>query len=182
VSRFFAEFDWRTSPSYTRHGGFYRVDWSDYHDTTSGGRASFRRIDAEAAQFFPILRENWIIALRAAASTTQTTTGNQVPYYLLPDLGGSHTLRGYPTWRFRDRNRLALTGEFRWTAGPFVDMALFADAGKVAPTFEDLGLQDMKHSFGIGMTLHTLERTLTRIELVRSREGMSVSFSFGPSF
>jgi AAA family ATP:ADP antiporter len=182
VSRLFAEFDWRSSPSYTRHGGFYRVDWADYHDATSGGHASFRRLDAEAAQFIPILRENWVIALRAAASTTETAAGNQVPYYLLPDLGGSHTLRGYPTWRFRDRNRLALTGEFRWTAGPFVDMALFADAGKVAATFEDLGLQDMKHSFGIGMTLHTLDRTLTRIELVRSREGTSVSFSFGPSF
>ena len=51
----------------------------------------------------------------------------------MPDLGGSHTLRGYPTWRFRDRNRLLLTGEYRWTAGPFVDMALFLDAGKVAP-------------------------------------------------
>ena len=41
-------------------------------------------------------------------------------------------LRGYPSWRFRDRNRLLLTGEYRWTAGQFVDMALFVDAGKVA--------------------------------------------------
>ena len=50
----------------------------------------------------------------------------------MPELGGSHTLRGYSSWRFRDRNRLLLTGEYRWTAGPFVDMALFVDAGKVA--------------------------------------------------
>src|SRR5439155_1440882 len=31
-SRLFAELDWRTSPSYTRRGGFYRLDWSDHHD------------------------------------------------------------------------------------------------------------------------------------------------------
>jgi hypothetical protein len=181
-SRLFAEFDWRSAPAYTRRGGLYRIDWADYHDMASGSRASFRRIDAEAQQFIPILRENWVVALRAAASTTNTASGYEVPYYLLPDLGGSHTLRGYSTWRFRDRNRLALTGEFRWTAGPFVDMAVFADAGKVAPRLEDLDLHDLKQSYGIGLTLHTFERTLTRIELARTRDGMGLSFSFSPAF
>ena len=181
-SRLFAELDWRTSPSYTRRGGFYRLDWSDHHDTKSGGRDSFRRVDAEVDQFIPLLRENWVIALRAATSSTETSNGNDVPYFLMPDLGGSHTLRGYSTWRFRDRNRLLFTGEYRWTAGPFVDMALFADAGKVAARFSDLDLHDLKQSYGIGLTLHTLNRTVTRIELARTREGMGLSFSFSPSF
>jgi hypothetical protein len=179
--RLFAEFDWRTSSSYTRHGGLYRIDWSDYQDM-SASRASFRRIDAEVDQFVPILRENWVIAMRAATSNTDTASGNEVPYYLLPDLGGGHTLRGYPTRRFQDRNRLALTGEFRWTAGSFVDMALFADAGKVAPRFADLDLHGLNHSYGISLTLHTLERTLTRIELARTGDGMGVSFSFSAAF
>jgi ATP:ADP antiporter, AAA family len=181
-SRLFAEFDWRSSPGYTRRGGFYRLDWSDYHDVTPNARASFRRVDAEVDQFFPILRENWVIALRAATSSTDTAAGNDVPYFLMPDLGGSHSLRGYPTWRFRDRNRLLLTGEYRWTAGPFVDMAIFADAGKVAERFADLDLRGLKTSYGIGFTLHTLNRTITRIELARTGEGIGVSFSFSPSF
>jgi len=178
----FAQFDWRTSPSYTRRGGLYRVDWSDYRDIKSGDGYSFRRIDAEVNQFVPILRENWVIALRAAASTTDAAAGNDVPYYLMPDLGGSHSLRGYPTWRFRDRNRLLFSGEYRWTAGPFVDMALFADAGKVAARFQDLDLRDLKKTYGVGFMLHTPNRTLTRIELARTREGMGLSFSFSPSF
>ena len=91
-----------------------------------------------------MLRENWVIALRALASTTRPRAGQDVPYFLMPDLGGSHTLRGYPPWRFRDRNRLLLTGEYRWTAGPFVDMALFLDAGKVAPRARDLDLRGLK--------------------------------------
>jgi ATP:ADP antiporter, AAA family len=181
-SRLFAEFDWRTSPSYTRRGGLYRVDWTHYRDTTSGDRNSFRRVDAEIDQFVPLLRDNWVIALRAAASSTDTHAGNSVPYFLMPDLGGSHTLRGYPTWRFRDRNRLILSGEYRWTAGPFVDMALFVDAGKVAERFEDLDLQGLKKSYGIGLTLHALNKTVTRIELARTREGMGLSMSFSPSF
>jgi AAA family ATP:ADP antiporter len=179
-TRAFAALDWRTSPSYTRRGGLYRVDWSDYHDTAN--RSSFQRVDAEADQFIPILRENWVVALRAGASTTDPAAGNDVPYFLMPDLGGSHTLRGYPTWRFRDRNRLLMTGELRWTAGPFIDMAVFADAGKVAPRLADLDLRDLKKSYGVGVTLHTFERTISRFELARTREGMGVSFSFSPSF
>ena len=179
-TRAFAEVDWRTSPSYTRRGGLYRIDWSDYHDAKN--RSSFRRIDAEVDQFVPILRENWVVALRAGGSTTDAAAGNDVPYYLMPDLGGSHTLRGYSTWRFRDRNRLFMTGEFRWTAGPFVDMAVFSDAGKVAPRLADLDLRDLQRSYGVGLTVHTFERTVTRIEFARTREGMGLSFSFSPSF
>jgi hypothetical protein len=176
----FAAFDWRTSPSYSRRGGLYRVDWSDYHDTK--GANSFRRVDAEVDQFIPLLRENWVIALRAAASSTDATGGNTVPYFMMPDVGGSRSLRGYQTWRFRDRNRLLFSGEYRWTAGPFVDMALFADAGKVAERVRALNTSDLKTSYGIGLSLHTLNRTVTRIELARTREGMGLSFSFSPSF
>ena len=101
---------------------------------------------------------------------------------MMPDLGGSHTLRGYANRRFRDRNRLVLNAEYRWTVGPFVDMALFADAGKVGARVRDLNLEDLKSSYGIGMTLHTANRTFTRIELARTREGMGLSFTFSPSF
>jgi ATP:ADP antiporter, AAA family len=181
-SQLFAEFDSRTSPTYTRSGGLYRVGWSDYHDMNSRGRYSFRRLDAEVDRFVPLLRDNWVIALRAAASSTSTASGHDVPDFLLPALGGSHTLRGYSTWRFRDRESLAFTGEYRWTAGPFVDMALFFDAGQVAPTMSGFDLRDFKTSHGIGLTLHTFDRTITRVELARTRDGLGVSFSFSPSF
>jgi hypothetical protein len=180
-TRLFAEFDSRTSPQYTRRGGLYRVEWSDYHQTNPGAQ-SFGRVDAEVRQFVPVLRENWVLAFRALASTTTTVTGQDVPFVLLPDLGGSHTLRGYPSWRFRDRNRIILTGEYRWTAGPFVDMALFIDAGKVTARAEDLDLNDFTKTYGIGMSLHTPVRTVTRIELAHTRDGASVLFSFSPSF
>ena len=180
-SRVFAEIDWRKSPGYTTRGGLYRVEWSDYRQTNSGAN-SFSRFDAEVQQFVPVLRENSVIALRALASSTQTSAGDSVPDVLLPELGGSHALRGYPTWRFRDRNRLLLSGEYRWTAGHFVDMALFLDAGQVAPRFSDLDLRDFRKTYGLGMSFHTLASTVTRIEIARTREGTRLLFSFSPSF
>jgi AAA family ATP:ADP antiporter len=180
-SRLFAEMDWRTSPQYTRRGGRYRVDWSDYRQT-SGDGYSFRRLDAEVDQFVPLLRENWVIALRALVSTTDAPAGQDVPYFLMPDLGGGSTLRGYPTWRFRDRHRLLLTGEYRWTAGPFVDMALFMDAGKVAARAADLDFSDLQKAYGVGVSFHTLNTTVFRVEVARGREGTALLLSFHPSF
>jgi AAA family ATP:ADP antiporter len=180
-SRLFAAIDSRSSAAYTRRGGLYRLEWSDYRQT-NGGAYNFRQLDAEVQQFVPILRENWVIALRGLASSTSTASGQEVPYFLMPDLGGSHTLRGYSAWRFRDRNRLLLTGEYRWTAGQFVDMALFMDAGTVAARPSDLAVRNFKRSYGAGVSFHTPTRTVTRIELARTHEGTSLLFSFSPSF
>ena len=175
------EIDSRTSPGYSRGGGLYRLEVSDYRQT-NGGANSFRRVDAEVQRFVPMLRENWIIALRALASTTSSASPDGVPYFLMPALGGNHLLRGYSSWRFRDRNRLLFSGEYRWTAGPFVDMALFMDAGKVAARTSDMNLRGLRLSQGVDLTIHTPKSTLARIELARSREGLSVALAFSPSF
>ena len=177
----FAEIDTRTSPRYTRSGGLYRVDWTNNRQL-NGDSFSFGRLDAQASQFVPLLRENWVIAVRALASVTTTSAGNEVPYFLMPDLGGPHTLRGYQSWRFRGPNRLLLSGEYRWTAGPFVDMALFMDAGKVADRASDLDLRNLHKSFGIGASLHSFTSTVVRLELARGTEGTSFGISFSPSF
>ena len=100
----------------------------------------------------------------------------------MPDLGGSSRLRGYPSWRFRDRNRLLLSGEYRWTAGQFIDMAIFLDAGKVAARRADLDLADLKTSYGLGVRFHTPAATVMRVEVARTVEGTSLVWAFGPSF
>jgi hypothetical protein len=77
---------------------------------------------------------------------------------------------------------LLFTGEYRWTAGPFVDMALFLDAGKVESHAADLNFRHLKTSHGLGVSFHTPNATLARIEVARSHEGMSFVLSFSPSF
>ena len=99
----------------------------------------------------------------------------------MPALGG-HTLRGYSPWRFRDRNRVLLSGEYRWAAGPFVDMAVFMDAGTVASRFADLDMSRLATSHGIGVSFHTTNATVLRVEAARSAEGTGLLFSFSPSF
>jgi outer membrane protein assembly factor BamA len=176
----FVELDTRATPGYTASGGYYRVDFSDYRET-GGGPSTFQRVDAEVQRYIPMFRDNSVVALRGLVSSTMTADGNEVPFFLLPELG-SQTLRGYSTWRFRDRNRVLLTGEYRWASGPFVDMALFMDAGTVAHRFDGLELGRLHTSHGVGVRFHTPNQTALRVELARSTEGLGLLFSFSPRF
>ena len=100
----------------------------------------------------------------------------------MPALGG-HTLRGYPSWRFRDRNRVLMTGEYRWTAGNFVDMAIFLDAGKVAADWQDIELSGLKKGYGFGVRVHSNRQTFARMDFgTGGGEGWKVFLKLGPSF
>ena len=87
-------FDWRPSPGYSRRGGFYGVTLHDYKDKDEA--FGFRQVDYEAIQHFPILRETWVISLRGAGADRRgRKAGQQMPFFMLPSLGGGTTLRGY---------------------------------------------------------------------------------------
>ena len=101
-------FDWRTSPGYSRRGGFYGVTLHDYTDQDE--EFGFRQVDYEAIQHFPILREAWVISLRGLAQTTYSKSDQQIPFFMLPYVGGGSTLRGFTSHRFRDQNSLLASG------------------------------------------------------------------------
>lgn len=176
-----AQVDWRPAPQYARRGGVYRVQWANYAQEAGFGSA-FHRLDADVQQLVPILREQWIIALRARVATTDTEAGNTVPFYLLPALGGGSTLRGYHSFRFRDNHSLLLTAEYRWTPSHFLDMALFVDTGKVASRRSDLDLTDLHTGYGIGARFHTPTATVLRVDLAHSTDGFVLHLDFSRLF
>jgi hypothetical protein len=175
-----AGIDWRTSAGYSRRGGFYGVTVHDFadHDSTFG----FRRVDYEAIQHIPLLRDAWVLSLHGRIETTFTGDDEAIPFFMLPSLGGGSTLRGYPSWRFRDNNSLLLQAEWRVLANRFLDMALFYDAGKVMARRADVSLDGLKDDFGIGFRLHGPAATPLRIELAKSNEGIALVFSSKTAF
>lgn len=181
VTRGFAAVDWRDSPGYSRRGGLYRIEASSYtarHDDPF----SFRRTEAEVVQLWPILRAQWVLAFRGLMTTTHVDEGEIIPYFMLPQLGGGSTLRGFRSWRFRDRHRLLLSGEYRWTPGELLDVALFYDAGKVASRVSDLELRGMHQDFGISLRIHSPTFVGLRADLARSREGWIFRLGSGTAF
>jgi hypothetical protein len=170
-----AGLDWRTSPGYSRRGGFYGVSLHDYADKDE--RFGFRQIDYEAIQHIPILREAWVISLRGIARTTYTKTDQQVPFFLLPYVGSGSTLRAFTSHRFRDQNGLTLQAEWRIMVNRFMDTAVFYDTGKVAARRADLDLNGLKSDYGFGFRLHGPFATPLRIEVARSPEGLRLIFA-----
>ena len=175
-----AGIDWRQSPGYTRRGGLYEVTFHDYHNTNDG-IYSFQKLDGEVIQHIPILRETWVLAGRGRVETT-LNDNNLIPYFLLPSLGSGSTLRGYSSYRFRDRHSILMTAEFRWMPALGFDMALFYDAGKVTSRRNDLDFKGLKSDVGIGARFHGPMATPLRIDLAFSNEGWRLVFSGGPIF
>ncbi len=173
-------FDTRTTPGYSRVGGYLGTGMTSYIDRD--GEYSFNLVDVEGIQHIPILRETWVISLRTRLQTT-LDDDDVVPYFLMPALGSSSTLRAYSSRRFRDRHSLLASAEWRWIPNRLgMDMALFVDAGKVAARRADLNFSRLEHNAGIGLRLHGPSLTVIRIELARGSEGWNTVFSSSAAF
>jgi hypothetical protein len=173
--------DWRTSPGYSRRGGFYGVTLHDYNDRDK--QFGFQILEYEAIQHLPILREAWVLSFHGRVDTAMDKNNQQTPFFMLPSVGGGSSLRGYTSWRFRDQNSLLLQAEWRIMVNRYLDLAFFYDTGKVVARTSDLDLNGLKDDFGVGVRFHGPFATPLRVELARSRENsISFIFSAGPSF
>jgi hypothetical protein len=101
---------------------------------------------------------NGSIGFRLLISESITSSANTVPFYFQPTLGGSDLnnasmLASYRDYRFRGPNLLLLRENFEHSIwGPF-GLAFMADQGKVAVSRNDIGFDQLKHSFAAGLTL-----------------------------
>jgi hypothetical protein len=173
-------YDWRTSPGYTRRGGFYSVTLHDYSDNDDA--LGFQVVVYEAIQHVPILRETWVLSFRGRVETAFEKDDQQIPFFMLPSVGGGHTLRGYSSWRFRDKNSLLAQAEWRIIVNRYFDLAFFFDTGKVTARTSDLDLSDLKSDFGGGIRFHGPFATPLRVELAKSPEGLVAVFSASATF
>ena len=175
-----AAVDSRPGADYARRGSLLQVTRHHYADRND--TYTFSRLDAEAVQHIPILRENWVISLRGRMEST-LGDDDQVPYFLLPSLGSGSTLRGFSSWRFRDRHAVLASGEFRWIVNRLaLDMALFVDTGMVAPRLDAITTSAFVTDYGLGLRFHGPARTPLRVEIATGREGTRLIFAASAAF
>ena len=172
--------DSRLAPDYARRGGFYGVTFHDYTDPDA--QFGFKRIEYEAIQHIPVLREAWVVSLRGRVETTSLKEDQQIPYFMMPALGSGSTLRAFPSWRFRDRNSLLLQVEWRVMVNRMLDLAVFYDTGKVTAEASDLSLDGLRNDFGVGVRFHGPRTTPLRIEFAHGDEGFNIVFGASSSF
>ncbi len=92
-----------------RTGGIYRLSVAQYRDQGLD-RYSFVRWEADVRHYFSFVKDTRTIALRAWSASTHPDADQDVPFYMQPTLGGARSLRGYRTFRYRDRCCRAASG------------------------------------------------------------------------
>jgi hypothetical protein len=149
-----------------------RLSYEAYQ-TMAGGSFSFDRVEARVAVHygiedlpfsqgsFPYLRSLLGSSRFSAVANlviSQPRSGNAVPFYLQPTLGGGdihneNWLAGYMNYRFRAPNTVAYGLSYeRRLIDPF-GFSVFAQWGKVGEDVGDLTFTHLKHSIGVGLTM-----------------------------
>lgn len=172
--------DSRTSADYSRRGRLIEGALHHYFDLHDGQDA-FGRFEGTAQQLIPTHGGKGVIELSAQTWLSLSGGERSVPFFLMPTLGGSNYLKAYQSYRFRDRHALLLKGEYRWAVHKMLDVAGFAEAGKVAPHVRGLTSSNWASSIGAGLRVHSKTSSLADLDLAHGRNGFKFTVSFGTS-
>ena len=174
--------DWRDVPGNPRSGGRHSVALERYSDQ-SPNRYSFTRATIAAEQHFSWWRRQRVLSLRGLAVLSAPDSGNDVPFYLQPTLGGSRMLRGFATDRFRDRNLLWAQAEYGWDLWPFLGAVLFYETGVVASDASALSATNLKRDYGVGFRFGSARTIAIRTDVaLGSGEGTRIAMRFSHAF
>lgn len=176
----FVQVDFRDHKADPHRGTNFLTRFDYYSDQTD--LHSFRRWESLLEQYIPVLTEKRVFVVRARTELSYTRAGQVVPFYLQPTLGGADDLRGFRQFRYYDNDSLLINTEYRWEVAPMLDMAGFADAGRVFPRPGDITLAHLQTDAGFGLRFKSRGAVVFRIDTGFSREGVQIWFKFSPPF
>ena len=128
-----------------------------------------------------------------AAVFVRDTVGN-LPFFALPSLGGSNTLRGFIENRWTGESAWHAALEYRFWMLPrgirFTDhiriervgLAPFVEVGTVDDELDEVFRASIKSSYGVGFRLSFERTVLLRADLGFSEDGLNFTFGFGLTF
>jgi len=161
----FADVDYRDERGHPRSGGFYHTAYGIWNDR-SLEQYDFRRFDANAAQYVPLVADKkHVVSGHLGVSYVNNQTGHRVPFYFLPYVGGVDTVRSFREFRFKDENAMWMTAEYNYMPIKWVSVAAFADTGKVAADWQDIGSSGLKKGYGFGVRVHSRKQTFVRLNV-----------------
>ena len=161
-------------------GGYY-IFSAVYYTEPIGSDFSFNDYLMDLRRYFKIVKGHLV---------TVQVYGNFIagnpPFYEMPRLGGSVTMRGYYEGRFRDRYFATMQAEYKawliekWDLG----FVLFGGIGDVAYSFSDFVLKNFKYSYGLGLryVFDVKERLTLRADFAFGKDTNGVYFGIEETF
>lgn len=154
--------DSRDNTVFPRAGGFDQVRFVAFPGAL-GSEFEYATLTGDVRRYVSPAPGH-VVAVRALVMATV----GDLPFDLLPKVGGDVLLRGYYDGRFRDGQLVALQGEYRSPALWRFGVVGFVAAGQVRPAFDDFRLDAFKTTVGAGL----------RMQLSR-REGLNIRADYG---
>jgi len=171
-------YDSRDSLATPRRGRFGQA-FIEVADETLGSEASFVRYGLEGRLLWPHFGERLVTAIRGMV---ERVDGSNLPFFELSELGGDETLRGFGENRFLDEGRILINAEerikvFHLTYGEVrtdIELAVFAEAGRVFKNFNDLGSGKIQAVVGGGIRFIAASQIVAKIDVGVGSEGMAI--------
>jgi hypothetical protein len=150
-------------------------------DSVNSDNFSYYDYGAEVEGYIP-LGETRTVVVRALGDFRSSRDGGQVPYYMLPFLGGRDSMRGFREYRFHDNNAVLFNLEYRLRVWKLLDTVVFSDWGQVGPRISSFEMRRFRNSVGAGLRFHSTSGVFFRVDVGRSSEGVRTFFTFGREF
>jgi hypothetical protein len=182
-----------TEEAFSHYRGAYQLAFEANRDTADG-RHNFHRWEGEVQQRIPGFRTGHRLTFHGFISSANDNA--DIPFFMLYTLGGGGglksfrpdllggdgtraTLRGFHSYRFRDRDLVLMQAEYRIPLFRHVDATVFVDSGQVAPRTSEL-FDDLRTSTGFSLAYVRDGRSLGRVDFgFGGGEGLQVLWSFG---
>lgn len=144
---------------------------------------SFSRVSFDLQTFKQIGTLRHVVAARLLGSYTgMTNDDREFPFQLTHALGGSDSLRSFPSYRFRGQSLTAATLESRWRTWRPLEVVLFVDFGHFAQPPVPTGQENTLTSIGFGARYWFKDRHALRADVSRGRDGWRLVATLGAPF
>jgi outer membrane protein assembly factor BamA len=124
------------------------------------GPYPFTKFSVDARKYFNPLKKQ-VIALQV----TNSYTNGVVPFYELPQLGGSYSMRGYYQGGLRDNVLLDGQLEYRVPVWNIFGVTGWIGTGRVAESYEALGIDGFHINYGFGLRIKVDSKHDTNLRL-----------------
>ena len=131
---------------------------------------------------FSMYGKAWKGAVIAMRVHGMFSAGKNIPWGMLPSMGGSYNMRGYYAGRYCDKNEADITFELRQHVWRRNGIAIWVGAGEVFPDFKSIKLKWILPSYGIGYRWEFKKNINIRMDLGLGRKSSNFIFSINEAF
>jgi hypothetical protein len=128
----------------------------------------------------PVAKQRSVLVAQGQLEFERPRGGSDpIPFYLLPHIGGSSTLRGFNLDRFYGKSILLFGLEYRYKLHPSFQTFIFFDEGQLFDKTSELAWLNWQRNYGFGFKWHSSRGTYFRIDLGWSGEGFEYHINWG---